>query len=190
MNKRIFISIGLPESVKNKLVSYQEEISNSFMHFNDFCPVKWTKKHNLHITLFFVGYVELDELVQVFEAVEKIVKNHNSFKIDLKSISYGPKEKSPKMVWANGENSPELGKLQAELEKELLDVRQPDNSFIPHITLGRIVQWQFKKIEPEERPDISKDISLSLNVDSIEIMESELKKGGAHYIVLKSIPLK
>ena len=190
MNKRIFISISLPESVKNKLVTYQEEISNSFTHFNDFCPIKWTKKHNLHITLFFVGYVELDDLVNIFEIVENIAKKHESFKIDLKSVSYGPKEKSPKMVWANGENSPELGKLQAELEKELLEVRQPDNSFTPHITLGRIVQWQFSKIEPEERPDISKDFSLSFNVSSMEIMESDLKKGGAHYTILKSIPLK
>lgn len=190
MNKRIFISISLPESVKNKLVSYQEEISNSFMHFNDFCPIKWTKKHNLHITLFFVGYVELEQLVQVFETVENAVKKYNSFKINLNNVSYGPKEKSPKMVWVNGENSPELGELQAELEKELLEVRQSDNSFTPHITLGRIVQWQFNKIELEERPDISKDISLSFNVDSIEIMESDLKKGGAQYAVLKSIPLK
>jgi len=186
MNKRIFISIGLPKNIQDKLVSYQDEISRSFTNFNDFCPIKWTKKHNLHITLFFVGYVELDDLVNVFEIVENIAKNHERFKIDLKDISYGPKEKSPKMVWANGENSPELGKLQTELEKELLDVRQPDNSFIPHITLGRIVQWQFNKIELEERPDIFKDIDFSFPVNSIEIMESER----GHYTVLKSISLK
>jgi len=186
MNKRIFISISLPKNIQDKLVSYQEEISRSFTNFNDFCPVKWTKKHNLHITLFFVGYVELDDLVNVFEIVENIAKNHERFKIDLKDISYGPKEKSPKMVWVSGEISPELGELQAELEKELLDVRKPDNSFTPHITLGRIVQWQFNKIELEERPDIFKDIDLSFPVDSIEIMESE----GAHYTVLKSISLK
>lgn len=186
MNKRIFISIGLPKNIQDKLVSYQEEISNSFTNFNDFCPIKWTKKHNLHITLFFVGYVELDDLVNVFEIVENIAKNHERFKIDLKDISYGPKEKSPKMVWVSGENSLELGKLQTELEKELLEVRQPDNGFTPHITLGRIIQWQFNKIELEERPDIFKDIALSFPVNSIEIMESE----GGHYTVLKSISLK
>ncbi|MFA5714678.1 MAG: RNA 2',3'-cyclic phosphodiesterase [Candidatus Paceibacterota bacterium] len=190
MNKRIFVSISLPESIKNKLVLCQEEISDSFLHFNDFCPVKWTKKHNLHITLFFIGYVELEQLVSVFETVENIVKKHDSFKIDLKNISYGPKEKSPKMVWVSGENSPELGKLQSELEKELLNVRQPDNSFTPHITLGRIVQWKFNKIEPEERPDVFKDISFSFNVGSVEIMESDPNKPGNQYAVLKSIPLK
>jgi 2'-5' RNA ligase len=190
MKKRIFISIGLSENIKNKLEEYQEEITQSFTSFNDFCPIKWTKKHNLHITLFFIGYIELDELVPMFETIEKIAEQHDSFKIDLKSISYGPKEKSPKMIWANGDNSLELGSLQADLEKELLDIRKPDNGFTPHITLGRIVQWQFNRIELEERPDVFKDIVLSFPVDSIEIMESNMGKGGAQYTVLKSISLK
>jgi len=140
----------------------------------------------LHITLFFVGYVELDQLVDIFETIENIAQKYSGFKINLNNVSYGPKERSPKMVWANGENSPELGELQAELEKSLLEVREPDHNFTPHITLGRIVQWQFNKIELEERPDVSKDISLSFPVNSIEIMESE--KG--RYTVLKSISFK
>lgn len=190
MKKRIFISIGLPDDIKKKLESLSGEISESFINFNDFCPIKWTKRHNLHVTLFFLGYVDLEELPEIFKTVERIVGKYNSFRINLKDVSYGPKEKSPKMVWANGEKSPELGELQAELEKELLGVREPDNRFTPHITLGRIVQWQFNKIEPEERPDISKDLSLSFKVNSVDIMESDLKRGGAHYTVLQSIPLK
>ncbi|MFZ3058038.1 MAG: RNA 2',3'-cyclic phosphodiesterase [Minisyncoccales bacterium] len=190
MQKRIFISIALPEKTKNKLVEYQEEIARSFTNFNDFCPIKWSKKHNLHITLLFIGYVELEELVPVIEKIEKIVANHGSFVIDLKDISYGPKASAPKMVWATGDNSLPLGKLQTDLEKEMLGVRKPDSSFIPHITLGKVIQWQFNRIEPEERPDIFKDISLSFSVNSIEIMESNLGKGGADYAILKSIPLK
>jgi len=187
MQKRIFISIGLPENTKNKLIVYQEEIARSF---SDFCPIKWSKKHNLHITLFFIGYIELEELVPMIERIEKLATNHGSFVIDLKSISYGPKADAPKMIWATGENSLELGALQTDIEKELLDIKKPDNSFVPHITLGKVIQWQFNRIEPEERPDIFKDINLSFAVNSIEIMETNLGRGGADYAVLKSIPLK
>ncbi len=190
MNKRIFISIGLPERIKNKLESFQEEINKSFTSFNDFCPVKWTKKGNLHITLFFIGYVEIDELPGIFDIIEEITEKHGTFNIDLKSISYGPSGKPPKMVWANGEKSEELNKLQSELEKKLLDVKEPDNSFTPHITLGRIIQWQFSRIELEERPDVYKEVSLSFPVESIEVMESSLKRGGSQYAVLRSFPLK
>jgi 2'-5' RNA ligase len=190
MNKRIFVSIGLPENIKNKLVGYQEETARSFTDFNEFCPVKWTKKHNLHVTLFFIGYVELDDLVSIFDTVEKIVEKHKPFRIDLESISYGPKEKNPKMIWANGEKSAELGSLQSDLEGELLNLRRPDNEFTPHITLGRIIQWQFNRIDLEERPNVSKDIALSFPVNSVEIMESNLKRGGSQYAILRSFPLK
>jgi len=190
MQKRIFISIGLPENIKNKLVAYQEEISHSFVSSNDFCPIKWSKKYNLHITLLFIGYVELEELVPIIERIEKVAVNHGSFVIDLKSISYGPKSNTPKMIWATGENSLPLGELQADLEKDLLEVRNPDTNFVPHITLGKIIQWQYNRIEPEERIDVFKDLSLSFAVNSIEIMETNLGKGGGQYAVLKSIPLK
>jgi len=190
MQKRIFISIGLPENIKNKLVAYQEEIARSFSDAYDFCPVKWSKKHNLHITLLFIGYVELEELVPIIDRIEKVAADHGSFVIDLKSISYGPKEKDPKMIWATGDNSKQLGSLQTDLEKEMLDIKKPDTSFIPHITLGKIIQWQYNRIEPEERTDVFKDISLSFAVNSIEIMETNLGKGGGQYAVLKSIPLK
>jgi 2'-5' RNA ligase len=187
MQKRIFISIGLPENIKNKLIAYQEEIARSFP---DFCPIKWSKKHNLHITLFFIGYIELEELMPMIERIEKLATNHGSFVIDLKSISYGPKEDAPKMIWATGENSKQLGSLQTDIEKELLDIKKPENSFVPHITLGKVTQWQFNRIEPEEQPDIARDISLSFAVNSIEVMETNLGRGGADYAILKSIPLK
>jgi 2'-5' RNA ligase len=190
MQKRIFISIGLPENIKNKLVAYQEEIARSFSDHNDFCPIKWSKKHNLHITLLFIGYVELEELVPLIERIEKAAANHGSFVIDLKSISYGPKEKDPKMIWVTGDNSKELGSLQIDLEKEILGNTKLENSFIPHITLGKINQWQFNKINLEERLDVFKDISLSFAVNAIDIMETNIGKGGGQYAVLKSIILK
>lgn len=190
MQKRIFISIGLSENIKNKLVAYQEEIARSFVDSNDFCPVKWSKKYNLHITLLFVGYIELEELVPMIDRIEKVAANHGSFVIDLKSISYGPKEDAPKMVWVTGDNSSQLGSLQTDLEKEILGIKKLDSSFIPHITLGKINQWQFNKINPEERLDVFKDISLSFAVNSIDIMETNLGKGGGQYAVLKSILLK
>jgi 2'-5' RNA ligase len=190
MKKRIFISIGIPESTRNKLVAFTEEISNSFNTFNDFCPIKWTWKDNLHVTLFFLGEIEVEEIPSIFDTVEEIAARNESFVMNLNSLSYGPNEKNPKMVWVKGDKTDKLTNLQTDLEKNLLNVREPDNGFAPHITLGRITQWEFKRIEPEERPDIKKDISISFNVDSIDVMESELKRSGARYTVLKSFPLK
>ncbi|MDP2967379.1 MAG: RNA 2',3'-cyclic phosphodiesterase [bacterium] len=62
--------------------------------------------------------------------------------------------------------------------------------YTSHLTLGRIKTWEFKQIEPEERPEINEDINLSFEVNSIEVMESQLKRTGPHYTILESCPLK
>jgi len=62
--------------------------------------------------------------------------------------------------------------------------------FAPHITLCRINAWQWKQIEPEERPEINENIDLLFTVESIEVMESELKKGGPQYTIFRILSLK
>ncbi|MFA5228423.1 MAG: RNA 2',3'-cyclic phosphodiesterase [Candidatus Paceibacterota bacterium] len=182
MKKKIFIGINLPEATKQKLVDYQEKIDR---FFDDGCPIKWTKKDNLHITMFFIGFVEYDQLIEVFNKTEKALKNLGSFKIELESITYGPLGKTPKMVWANGKKIPSIVEANRKLEEELFEIKATEHNFTPHITLGKIVQWQFKKIDEDQIPQIEEYLNISFDINSIDIMESVKGK----YIVLKSINL-
>ncbi|MDP2664070.1 MAG: hypothetical protein Q8P08_01380 [bacterium] len=59
----------------------------------------------------------------------------------------------------------------------------------PHVTLGRLKTWQWRQMEPEERPEVSEEIDLSFEVNSIEVMESQLKRFGPEYTVLESFRL-
>ena len=164
MRHRIFIAINLPEDIKKKLAEYQLKWPE--------LPVRWTKKDNLHITLEFLGYVADDELLQVFQNAREFASKHKPFSVTLNKICYGPPNKiPPRMIWAVGERTKEL-------------------DFLLHITLGRIKTWEFRQIEPEERPEVSEEINLSFEVNSIEIMESQLKRGGSEYVILESCPMK
>ncbi|HOF45060.1 MAG TPA: RNA 2',3'-cyclic phosphodiesterase [Candidatus Pacearchaeota archaeon] len=182
MKKKIFIAINLPEKIKSELVSYQEKIDR---FFDDTCPIKWTKKDNLHITMFFIGFVEYDELINVINKTEKALEDLEPFKIKIDSITYGPLGKTPKMVWANGEKIPSIVEANRKLEESLFEIRPTEHEFTPHITLGRIIQWQFKRIDEDQIPQIEEYPNLSFNVNSIDIMESV--KG--RYVILKSINL-
>ena len=97
------------------------------------------------------------------------------------------------MVWAEGQKIKELADIKQDLEKYLMDSGinfTPENrDFRPHITLGRIRTWEWRKMELEERPKINEEIFLSFNVNSIEIMESQLKREGPKYTLLESIKL-
>lgn len=164
MKHRIFLAINLPEDIKKALVSYQEKWPE--------LPIRWTRENNLHITLEFLGYISDDELLKIFQNTRELTSKHEPFTITLNKICYGPPKKMPpRMVWVMG------GKVQ-ELD------------FLPHITLGRIRTWDFKKIEPDEMPEVNEDIDFSFDVKSIEVMESVLKRGGPEYTILESCQLK
>jgi 2'-5' RNA ligase len=185
MRRRIFIAINLPEEIKEELEKFKNQFSN--------LPAKWVKKENLHLTLVFLGYIRDEDLPKIIETTKNVVSTQPPFLLKIIKISYGPpKVFPPRMVWAVGEKNEELERLQANLKNRLLEIKIPQleegKGFIPHITLARIKNWEFKRMELEERPEIEEEINLSFEVKSIEIMESHLKRGGAEYTILKSIP--
>ena len=192
MKHRIFLAINLPKDVKDKLSEYEIKFSE--------LPCRWTRKANLHITLVFLGYITDEELLEICKITKETVSKHEPFSIILTKILYGPPQKPSRMVWAEGEKSEQLGKLQRDLQNSLGGLptgekEEKGRAYAPHITLGRLKQWEFRRMEPEERPEVNEEISppvggLSFEVNSIEIMESQLKRGGPEYMVLESAPLK
>jgi len=191
---RIFVAINLPEEIKNELFAYSEKWS--------VLPAKWTPRDNLHITLEFLGNLTDEEIGEVCVAVKNVAERHGSFSLNLNKIIYGPplrpgsgqaKKIPPRMIWAEGDKSKELSELRGDLENSLLErVRfVPENRvFAPHITLARINAWIWKGIELEERPEINELLDLMFTVESIEVMESELHRGGPEYTILESHQLK
>ena len=179
---RVFVAINLPEEVKKELFLYSEKWPE--------LPAKWTEKDNLHITLEFLGALTDEEVGEVCVTVKDVATRHGSFSLNLTQILYGPPKKMPpKMVWAQGEKSEELAELREDLENSLTEKIRfvPENRiFAPHITLARISAFGFKAIEPEERPEINETIDLPFTVESIEVMESEMHRGGPVYTVLES----
>ena len=175
------MAINLPDNIKKELLGYKEEWPD--------LPAKWANENNIHITLNFLGYVFSQDLIEIFKSVEDVALKHSCFYVKMNRICYGPKGKTPpRMVWVTGEVSPGLKDLKNDLDKSLDNYE--NRGFAPHITLARIRAWDFKKIDPEDRPEVLQDIDLSFKVKSIEVMESVLKKGGAEYSILQSFMLK
>jgi len=164
MNRRVFIAINLPEDIKGKLADYQLKWLG--------LPCRWTKKENLHITLEFLGYLTDEEIIELCQRTRELTSEKKSFSLHLNKICYGPPRKSPpRMIWVMGEKIKEF-------------------NLIPHITLARLKTWEWRKMEPEERPEVNEDIDLTFEVNSIDVMESELKRTGPEYIILESFQLK
>jgi 2'-5' RNA ligase len=184
MNRRIFIAINLPQKIKEELKKYQ----------NFDLPIKWVKKENFHITLVFLGYIKDENLPKVIEVTQKVASKYHPFQINIVKVSFAPpKTFPPKMIWAICEKSEELLNLKEDLFSGFSESKIPflkeEKKFFPHITLGRISKWEFKRLDPEQIPEIDEDIFLSFNVNSVDVMESHLKRGGAEYTILKAFSL-
>ncbi len=156
-------------------------------------PAKWTKPENLHITLSFLGYMEDNEVFRICKEARREAPRQNPFKINLARVFYAPPGKDvPRMIWAAGEKGGPFSELKRVLEKSLgepKDRRIKTGDVSPHVTLARIRKWDWQSIEPEDRPEVERNLDISFQVDSFEVMESRLKRGGPDYFILESFPL-
>lgn len=182
---RIFVAINTPQYIKDKFQEYQDKWYD--------LPVRWTRPENLHITMVFIGHISSDEMLGVCNVVNQTAQHVEPFDIRFKKILFGPPGKLPRMIWAEGEVNKEIAKLKDVLENNLFNSnnsgfnKKEIRALHPHITLARIRQGAWRSLD--EAPDISEDINLEFSVESIEVMESQLGRGGAEYSILESVEL-
>ena len=177
--RRIFIAIPLQDTVTDRLSQVQKEYPE--------LPAKWVKPENLHITLAFLGNRSDEEIGEICSTIKEIAQNHSPFTLIFKNIVYGPPEKTPRMIWATGNTTTEFTLLVKEIQQALLESK---TTITLHITLARINQWELQKISEEEQLNVSKEINIKVPVESIVVMESRLKRGGAEYTILQEATLQ
>jgi 2'-5' RNA ligase len=192
-SKRVFVAISLPHVLQKKLAQYQQEIKQSFPEDMGSKVAKWVKPQLLHITLLFLGEVKTEHLPQVCQVVKEVLQGWKSFDIKLSHISYGPTKKMPpRLIWLTLGKNMDLqciaNALQEKMQQAGLLSVGSAKAFTGHITLARVKEWLWKRIEPEEQPQMDREANLIFSATSVDIMESALKRSGPEYLVLQSIP--
>lgn len=182
--KRLFIAINLPMELKRELFEIQKETNTQFPEeYAQAKLLKWVEMENLHLTLKFIGEMGESQIPKIIKNIENIVKNQKPFEINTEKVCFdNEKEKEcPCLIWLTTIKNRELESLAKNFDEK---------NYSGHITLARVKEWVFKKIEAEERPNIARDFEYKIPVKSVELMESVLKRAGPEYIVLHSFPLR
>lgn len=196
MKRRVFIAINLPDNIKKRLKEFQEKHDylprSTSTGVQRGLPVRWTKEPSLHLTLIFIGYVSDEQMLEICRVAREVAAEFEPFFINFKRIILGPPNKPPRMIWVEGEASEELTALKNQLQEVLLSgdtgfSRIENRPFKPHITLARIKIYQWSRLP--EKPIIDEEFLAQVPVQSIEVMESDLKRDGAEYTILESCPL-
>lgn len=147
-----------------------------------------TDKNNLHVTLFFLGFVRENLVPEICEKVRALSETRESFEIEFSGIRFLPTPEDAKMVWLAGEPSNELRDLKTALERELsFIVPAEPKVYRPHVTLSRMKKARFQKLEP--KPVIEKNLHIIEPVDTVVVYESVMEDGKRKYIPIESVPL-
>lgn len=180
---RSFIAIELNKEFKEELKNIQDELKNLNL------DVRWVEINNIHLTLKFLGNVELGDLEKIKSVLKNISLLFKPFEINLSELGLFPKVDFPRVIWVginHGKN--ELIRIASTIEEELKKLRIPseEREFIPHLTLGR-VRSSKNKDKLKSYLNFSKpNFPKSQEIKEITLFQSELKPKGPTYTVLGS----
>jgi RNA 2',3'-cyclic 3'-phosphodiesterase len=185
MYLRCFIAVDIPVQIKSDM----GDLIAVFKKYN--ADVKWAVHENLHLTLKFLGKTSEDLLPKIAELLSEVVLSYKPFCIKIYGAGVFPHRKYPRVIWVGIEDSGLLKKLQEDVENAMTSMgfKKEEREFRPHLTLGRVrSQKEMANIIHELDALQTRDFG-SADINSIKLMQSELRPTGARYSCLQEIPL-
>jgi len=153
---------------------------------------RWPPSKNWHLTLVFLGNQSDEAIIPILESIKETAKNFSAPVIEFEKIIYGPPNKPPRMIWLTGskETSKIIGEIKNNLENSLVDggvrFRIENRPFNSHLTLAR---FQFIPKNFQLPNSLIPQLPINFTAESIDLMESRLKRTGAEYEVLTEFAL-
>ena len=164
---RIFVALDIPDIVKDNLFGIQKYIPSNL------AKIKWVSKKNLHITLKFLGNVDLSKLEEVKTRLTNV--KFDSSNLRFKDIGFFNKEGKPSIIRLDFYNNKTVEELYKRIDEALLDLFPANQTFTLHAILGRI-------------KNIKKEKELLDKINSFELFKEEFKVEG--FNLMHSVPVK
>jgi len=144
--------------------------------------VAWVTSENLHLTLKFLGGIDVVRLALVRDALDTAVRGCSAFEFSVIGLGAFPTPSRPRVIWAGvGTAGAALEALADRVDRALADVgfAPEQRAFSPHVTLGRVR-------EPRRNERLADLVGGSENfgtirVDRVSLMRSDLSPRGAKY---------
>ena len=176
---RIFLALTLEKDLNNQIIEIKKELKADLLKDAN---ISWQRNDHHHLTIYFVGEMEPEQLVQMNEDLAAINLQNMSRSIDLSEISFFPNESS-QVLAALVKPSSHLQSLHEEIEKIIINIGLGSDlkAYRPHITLGRFKD----KNRPQYEFNILEE-SLKGKLNLLNVFESEFDRGKTEYTLLKS----
>ena len=178
---RTFIAVELPDSIKESIVSIQQEM--------DLKGLKLVKPELVHLTLKFLGDIPESQVKPISTALSEI--HCTPFNARVAGVGVFPNPSYIKVVWLGAQGEFDL--LHSEVERVLKEFRfkKDTGKFTAHATLARV-----KFLDESSKSHMARVLTDLQAVDlgefpvkNITLKKSTLTPKGPIYETLKEIPL-
>jgi RNA 2',3'-cyclic 3'-phosphodiesterase len=187
---RSFIAIELPDDLKKALAELQKTFKSAGNS-----PVKWVDPSNIHLTLKFLGDIDVSISGKITAALEEAVRGLPPFSIEASKLGVFPNLNRIQIIWVGlyGELE-KLGQLQKRIDESLKTLGFPaeNRPFTPHLTIGRVRDYA----HPDERQKLGQLFSATgfegkykISVKSVNLMKSQLMREGPIYTNISKVEL-
>lgn len=183
---RCFIAVDLPGELKKDLARLQAGMRAWRVR------VKWVEEKNFHLTLKYLGDVELPLLERIGAGLEKVSLQHHKFDFVVSGLGAYPSLRSPRVIWA-GVHDKEKGLhlIREDIESEMVKLGLPaeERKFSPHLTLGRVKEVRSAPGLDDVVHHLTLDARI-VPVTEIKLMRSRLSRSGPEYFCISSFVLQ
>jgi 2'-5' RNA ligase len=171
---RTFLAIELDKDTSHILYEIQNKLRENGVRGN------YTRLENLHLTVKFLGEINIIQYNNTIKFINRIVQDYNSFVLTLNKI--GKFDRRNRMIiWAGLFNNESLAGLHDNIDRELSSIigLQQEKSYLPHITLVREAQYHGSFEYIMSKIGV---IGHSFTAQGISLMESARLDGRLTYI--------
>lgn len=181
MNKtrRLFVGIPLSSALRKRLVKEMDGFPKE--------AVLLTREENLHVTVFFLGFVHEEQVAEVCAKVGEACQDIESFELEFDGMKLLDSDESPKMIWLVGEANEGLRKLRQEVEKVFSSFVVEKKAYRPHVTLAKIKKPKWLALEM--KPEIKEKLHIVEPIDTVAVFESLSLDGKRRYEPIDNFPL-
>ena len=174
MTQRVFFAFPIPEEIKAKLL----EPFSDLHHAN----IRFIAARNLHITAYFIGNADENELGKIKAEGKNIGEHFPAFALQFSGFKIIQHHGKPEMIWAAFHDDPSFEEVCLHLRSIFSSEEKKKPT--PHCTLARIKQLHRL---PFSLPAAS---AFTLHINKIELWRSHISSAGSEYEVLESWKLK
>jgi 2'-5' RNA ligase len=186
---RLFVALPVPESVRGAIAAGQDELRQKLAPGS----VRWTPAEQLHLTLRFLGDVDVGRAADLTKNLQAACAPWPAFDLVASGLDFFPHAQKPRVLWVGvADAGAALQSLWAAVQAATNPYTDepPEARYVGHVTIGRV-----KYLQPPDRSVLAAQAGRMARhefgrwtADHIVLMRSELFAQGARHTVLARCP--